>query len=87
MSFTGMDIAGVRQLAILLGQKADEIDQIKATLTSQLGSTQWVGADRERFAGDWSGQYSTALTNVSNALRDAMNTANRNAQEQETASS
>ncbi|HWL44883.1 MAG TPA: WXG100 family type VII secretion target [Ilumatobacter sp.] len=85
-NFTGMDIAGVRQLANQFSQKADEIDGIRNFLTSQLNSTQWVGNDRERFVGDWQGQYTTALNTVVNALREAQQTALRNAQEQETTS-
>ncbi len=85
-AFTGMDIPAVRQLAAQLNQKADEIDRLRQQLTSQLNSTQWVRNDRNQFANDWNGQYSTALNQVAQGLRDASTRANRNADEQETTS-
>ncbi|MFT3852171.1 MAG: WXG100 family type VII secretion target [Ilumatobacteraceae bacterium] len=85
-NFTGMDIAGVRQLSQLLNSKADEIDQIRSQLTSSLNGTQWVGNDRNQFTNDWQGQYTNALNTVVQGLRDASQRASRNADEQETAS-
>lgn len=86
MSFTGMDITQVRQLATQMRSKADEIDTIMSTLTSALGSAQWVGADRQQFEGDWNSQYCSMLRNVSQGLRDAATRADQNAGQQETAS-
>lgn len=86
-NFTGMDIQAVRNLAQQLQQKAGEIDSLRQQLTGQLDSTPWVGADRERFHSDWTGQYSTALNQVAEGLRDASARATQNANEQEQASS
>ncbi len=55
--FTGMDIAGVRQLAQQMTQKADEIQQITTQLTQALNGAQWVGPDREKFVSDWQSQH------------------------------
>ena len=85
-NFTGMDIQAVRTLATQLNAKADEIDSIRQMLTGQLDSTPWVGPDRERFYGDWTGQYTQALNQVAGALRDASSRATTNANEQEAAS-
>lgn len=85
-NFTGMDIAGVRQLATSLNAKADEIDALRQQLTSQLGATQWVGNDRNQFTNDWNGQYTSALNQVAQGLRDAATRANLNANEQEATS-
>ena len=85
-SFTGMDIAQVRQLSTTLKTKADEIRTIQNQLTSQLQSAQWVGPDRERFLGDWQSQHCSALNSVIQGLEGASTTASRNAQEQEAAS-
>lgn len=85
-NFTGMDIAGVRQLAIQMRAKADEIESSMNQITSQLGSTQWVGNDRQAFEGDWSSQHCTALRNVAEALRQAGTRADQNAIEQENTS-
>ena len=84
--FTGLDITQVRGLANFVRQKADEIEQIQAQITQQLGNTQWVGPDRQRFEGEWSGQYTNSLRNVATGLRDAAQTADANATQQEQAS-
>ncbi len=83
----GMDISAVRNLAQQFGAKADQIDEISRTLTSQLESTAWVGPDATRFRSDWQSQHVAALRNVSQALRDAQQAAMRNADQQEQASS
>lgn len=85
-NFTGMDIAGVRNLASQMRAKADEIDGLMNQLTSQLGSTQWVGNDRQQFESDWSSQHCNALRNVASALRDAATRADNNAMQQENTS-
>jgi len=85
-SFTGMDIAQVRNLSTQLNSKADEIRNIMNQLTNALQSAQWVGPDRERFVGEWQSQHCSALNNVIQGLEAASQTANKNAQEQEAAS-
>jgi len=85
-TFTGMDIAQVRQLSQQMNTKADEIRNIMQQLTSALNSAQWVGPDRERFVGEWQSQHCAALNNVIQGLQAASQTANKNAQEQEAAS-
>lgn len=85
-SFTGMDIAQVRNLSTQLKSKADEIRNIMNQLTNALQSAQWVGPDRERFVGEWQSQHCSALNNVIQGLEAASQTANKNAQEQEAAS-
>lgn len=81
--FYGMDIEQVRQLANQLGQKAQTIDEVISTITNQLGSTDWKGPDADQFRNDWNGTLTTQLRNVAQALRDAQQRANKNAQEQE----
>lgn len=83
MAIVGMDIQQVRQLSTQLSQKASDIEQILSSLSSQLGSTQWEGPDANQFRNDWSGQHTSALRNVANALRDAANKASQNASQQE----
>jgi uncharacterized protein YukE len=82
----GMDIAQVRELASLLGQKAQEIDTLISTISSKLSSTEWKGPDSEKFRNDWSGTLTTSLKNVAQSLRDTQQRASANAQDQETAS-
>lgn len=86
MSFTGMDIAGVRALATQMTHSASEIQQLCNQLTQQLQNASWVGPDREHFVGDWQSTHVAQLNQVVNALNDAAQRANANAQEQENAS-
>jgi uncharacterized protein YukE len=85
-SFTGMDIPAVRALSSQMNQSAGQIRQLMSTLTNQLNGTQWVGPDRSRFEGDWSGTYVQQLTQVASALEEASTRATQNANEQESAS-
>jgi len=85
-SFTGMDIDRVRQLAAALKSKAEEIRGIQNYLTGQLNDAPWMGADRERFLGEWTSQHCTALNNVIQGLEAASQTATMNAAQQESAS-
>ena len=84
--FTGMDIGAVRTLSQQLTAKAGEIRTLMQQLTSQLNNTQWVGADRERFVGDWQSQHCTALNNVIQGMEDAATRASKNADDQEATS-
>lgn len=84
--FTGMDIQGVRSLAGQMDSCAGNIQDLMGRLTNALNGTQWVGADREQFLGEWQGTHTAQLNAVINGLRDAANKARNNASQQETAS-
>jgi hypothetical protein len=84
--FTGLDITQVRGLANFIRQKADEIEQIQNQVTQRLHGTQWVGPDRQKFEGDWSGHFTASLRTVAGGLRDAAQIADTNATQQEQAS-
>jgi uncharacterized protein YukE len=86
MAVWGLDVQQVRELASMLGQKADEIDNVLTTLTAKLNGTQWTGPDSEKFRSDWSGQYTNALKQVAQGLRDTQTRASQNAADQESAS-
>lgn len=86
MPMLGMDVSAVRGLATQLAAKADEIEQIANALNGQLDSTQWLGADADKFRGDWHNTYRAQLQNVVGALRDASTRATQNATQQEQAS-
>ena len=86
-SFSGMDIPAVRTLSKQLKSRAAEIQSISQQLTAQLDSTPWQGADRQQFHGEWNGRYRQALGTVVQGLEQAAQSAQRNANEQEQASS
>ncbi|MDF1487701.1 WXG100 family type VII secretion target [Tessaracoccus caeni] len=83
----GMDPQAVRELARQLDQSAGQIEQIRSQLTSKLSGTQWVGNDAQQFRSDWESTHVSKLNEVIGALRQASQTANRNAQAQEQTSS
>jgi phosphoenolpyruvate carboxylase len=85
-NMTGMDVAGVRQVALQMTTAANDIQTAMTTLTHALSGAAWVGADRERFVSDWNGEHVQALHNVIQSLTDAATLASQNAQEQETTS-
>ena len=86
MAMIGMDVEAVRGLARSFEQKATAIDEIITTINSQLSSVEWKGNDAEQFRNDWNTTLTTQLRNVAQALRDAQQKANKNAQDQETTS-
>ncbi|MCX6501572.1 MAG: WXG100 family type VII secretion target [Microbacterium sp.] len=83
MAVWGLDVQQVRQLSSQLNQKAGDIDSILSTLTGALNGTQWEGPDANQFRNDWSGQYTSSLKQVAQALRDAAQKATQNANAQE----
>lgn len=86
MAVWGLDVQQVRQLGQQLNQKAGEIESILGSLTSALNATQWEGPDATAFRNEWSGQHTSALKQVINALRDASTKATQNASAQENVS-
>lgn len=87
MALFGQDIAQVQQLATQLNSKASDIESVISQLTSAVNSVQWMGPDAERFKSDWQGQHVPQLRQVVSALQTASQNANRNASEQQQASS
>ena len=83
MAVWGLDVQQVRQLSTQLNQKAGDIDSILSTLTNALNATQWEGPDATQFRNDWSGQHTSSLRQVAQALRDAASKAQQNAAAQE----
>ncbi|BDZ39628.1 WXG100 family type VII secretion target [Microbacterium suwonense] len=86
MALWGLDVQQVRQLSSQLNQKASDIDGVLSSLTGVLNNTQWQGPDATQFRNDWTGQHTSALRQVAQALRDAANKAQQNAAQQEQAS-
>ena len=83
MSYLGLDPAAVRQLAQQMNNAASEIQTLSGQLTAQLQGAPWTGPDRENFVNEWQSTHLNQLHVVIQALQNAANTANRNAQEQE----
>ena len=86
MTFTGMDISAVRNLATQMDASAGEIEQIMSKLTSTLEGTQWEGADATNFRSEWQGAHCATLRQLSERLKTVATQARKNADEQEAAS-
>lgn len=82
----GMNVEEVRRMAGQLREAAEEITRIEQELTSGLEGVDWTGPDAERFRGQWSGEMIPALHQIMSAVNDLGDSAERNAAEQETAS-
>ena len=85
-NFTGMDIAGVRQMSTQMDTAAGEIEGIMGRLTSVLDGTQWVGNDATNFRAEWTGAHSASLRQISERLRQVSQIARQNADQQEATS-
>ena len=86
MTFVGMVVEEVQQLATQMDQNASEIRELASRLTSVLETTHWVGTDHDSFHSDWNGSHVPALNAVCQGLNDAAVRARQNAQQQTDAS-
>ena len=78
----GMDPDAVETLGKQMQTSAEEIKTTMQKIEGLLQSTQWEGADAQRFKGDEWNQHKTALTAAATALETAGQNALKNAQEQ-----
>jgi hypothetical protein len=86
MAIWGADVEQLRQLGSKLQAGASEIETQKSNLTKVLSATDWKGPDADKFRQEWSGQHTTMLTKVAEALKEAGGQAKRNAEQQSQAS-
>ncbi|WP_084127348.1 WXG100 family type VII secretion target [Demequina sp. NBRC 110054] len=86
MAVWGLDVQQVRQLSTQLNAKASDIESILSQLTTALNNTQWTGPDADSFRSDWTGQHTSSLKQVINALQEAGRKAQANAAAQENVS-
>lgn len=82
----GMNVEEVRRMSGQLREAADEITRIEQELTSGLEGVDWTGPDADRFRGQWSGEMVPALQQIMNSVHELGATADRNAAEQDAAS-
>lgn len=83
----GMAVDEVRQMARALDAAADEITQVQAQLTAGLESVDWTGPDATRFRSQWQSETVPKLQELARAVKELGETADRNAAEQDAASS
>ncbi len=83
----GADVAQLRQLAQTFTSSADTIDRISHEVTPALSNGSWKGGDAEHFRNEWSSTIQPSLAASSRALAESATVLQRNADEQERASS
>ncbi len=85
--FEGMVVSEVEGLGHLLtSQMPGKIEEVIHQVSGQLGSTNWVGSDRDRFEHDWQNQYIAQLNTIKHALSEFGQHALREATQQREAS-
>ena len=88
MTTVGADVEALRQLAQMFTDNSSKLTgDVIPTINSRLNSSGWVGEDADSFKAAWHGHLMGQLNNAATQLSDAAATLNRNADEQEQASS
>jgi uncharacterized protein YukE len=81
-SFLGNDPEQMDRLARRMEDEAAKIEAAQQSVTNELKSLAWTGADRNRFEAEWNGTHAQALKRAADALRQNAGTIKRNAQDQ-----
>ncbi|MCG7592731.1 hypothetical protein [Mycobacterium sp. PSTR-4-N] len=87
MALVGADTDQLRQLSRTFAHAADRLDGMCGEVTGRLASASWVGPDADRYRSQWHGESLALMRAVVAALRDAASAIDRNAAEQDQASS
>ena len=87
MTVEGADVAQLRSAATQFSKGASALETSAKALHSLIGSaTQWRGPDADRFRSQWSSKSTRTINAAVDALRQAADTLQRNADEQDKAS-
>jgi uncharacterized protein YukE len=68
MSMYGANPEQLEHLGATLRQQVAAIDALVATVSGVLAGTTWMGPARDRFEGDWTGTFRTALSRLNQAF-------------------
>ena len=66
----GATIEEMQSLQSKFTQESATVEQLKASITGQLGATWWVGPARQRFEDAWNSQYQPMLTQLQTSLQE-----------------
>jgi WXG100 family type VII secretion target len=67
----GGDLEQLTTLQTTFTRSSGQIEELVATLTSQLGGVRWEGPAADRFRNMWASDFSPALGRIREALDDA----------------
>ncbi|PQE00381.1 hypothetical protein CYL16_12230 [Mycobacterium sp. EPG1] len=87
MALIGADVDQLRLLSRTFDQSAERLEAMAVEVTSRLTSTAWSGPDADRYRAQWQGESLALVRSVAGALRSAVSVLERNAAEQDNASS
>ncbi len=83
MKMIGADTQALRDLGAQFRSGSEQLLEIRASVGGRLGNTRWVGSDAEQFRGRWSSELQNTVTQVSQALVEAADRLDANAQAQD----
>jgi hypothetical protein len=87
MAMVGADVDQLRTLARNLIRSAERLESMANEINGRLSATPWQGPDAGQFRSEWQGHSLSSIRGVVGALREAAALVERNADEQEQASS
>ena len=87
MALLGSDPEQLDALARKFDEEAERIDSIITGITTQLGSTQWVGTDRDQFENQWNTSYTSQLRQVIASFNESAGNCRKQASQQRQTSS
>jgi uncharacterized protein YukE len=64
----GATIEEMQQLQATFTRESANVAELTSTVSSQVGSTWWVGPAAERFKGQWDGEFRPMLQRLQQAL-------------------
>lgn len=82
MAQLGADVEQLDRLGAKFKEKAADIDQMQAQITSQLSSTWWQGGDADKLRAQWNGDLKGQLAKVKALLEATATTIARQAADQ-----
>jgi len=86
MGLVGADVDQMRTLARTLTDAAERLEGMAGEVTGRLSAAAWTGPDADRYRSQWHGESLSMMRGVVGALRAAAVAVDRNATEQEQAS-
>ena len=88
MAIVGADVEQLHALARQFREKADQLESnVARSLSQNVASSPWKGTDAETFRQNWQTDLSPKIQQVVASLRDAADSVDRNADEQDRTSS
>lgn len=82
MAQIGADVEQLDRLGAKFKEKAAEITQMQAQISSQLTNTWWKGADADKFRAQWEGDMRSQLTKLKTLLEATAQVVVRQASDQ-----